>query len=335
LTLAALLAGVLTASAGMTTVPDVSVRPLASFRIGAPSETRFGRLQWLGGLQISDQGGIIGGLSECLTYEAGGKLLALSDDGVWMSARIIQDDSGRPLDLADVKTGELSIAGSTRRDKSQYDSEGLGWRRTDRGIEAFVSFEGRHRIAALPVVPSLDDLPMATGREMPETVPLLATLRFSKGLEALAATPVGHPLGSALIGISEWPKRGETDLTGFIIGGTKPGTFKVRRRDDFDATSAAFLPSGDLVLLERRFSLLTGPAMRIRLIKGGDLAPGKLVDGADLIVANISQAIDNMEAIGVDRAPDGATILTLMSDDNHSVMQRTLLLRFKLLDSAP
>ncbi|MBP0575596.1 esterase-like activity of phytase family protein, partial [Mycobacterium tuberculosis] len=81
-----------------------------------------------------------------------------------------------------------------------------------------------------------------------------------------------------------------------------------------DATSAAFLPSGDLLLLERRFELLTGPAMRIRRLKAADIAPGATVDGEDLITANITTAIDNMEGLAVDTAPDGGTILTIVSD---------------------
>jgi hypothetical protein len=39
-----------------------------------------------------------------------------------------------------------------------------------------------------------------------------------------------------------------------------------------------------------------------------------------------------MEALGVHRTPQGETVLTLLSDDNFSALQRTLLLQFTLLD---
>jgi hypothetical protein len=45
--------------------------------------------------------------------------------------------------------------------------------------------------------------------------------------------------------------------------------------------------------------------------------------------------IDNMEAIAAHRSAAGETILTLMSDDNFSALQRTLLMQFALPDGKP
>lgn len=316
-------------------VADVSARPLTSFRIGFSSQTRFGELEWLGGLQISDAGGVIGGLSEVHTWDQGRRLLALSDDGVWFTADLATADNGRPLDLSGARVAELEVDGLTARDKHDLDSEGLAIRRRGDRLEAAVSFEANSRILLFSDAADPRGLAALSGRPLPGQPAEIKTLRWSKGLEALAAAPAGHPLGDALVAVAEWPRRDETDMPGFIIGGTRPGTFHVKRRDDFDPTSAAFLPGGDLLLLERRFQLLTGPGMRIRRIKAADIAPGALVDGAVLITANITEAIDNMEGLAVDTAPDGSTILTVISDDNHSLMQRTLILRFKLLDTAP
>ena len=41
--------------------------------------------------------------------------------------------------------------------------------------------------------------------------------------------------------------------------------------------------------------------------------------------------IDNMEGIGVHRTAEDETVLTLISDDNFSPIQRTLLLQFTLV----
>ena len=38
-----------------------------------------------------------------------------------------------------------------------------------------------------------------------------------------------------------------------------------------------------------------------------------------------------MEGLSVHRAPDGALVLTLISDDNFSPLQRTVLLQFTLV----
>jgi hypothetical protein len=104
------------------------------------------------------------------------------------------------------------------------------------------------------------------------------------------------------------------------------------RSSDFDVTAAALTPAGDLLVLERRFTLLSGPAMRIRKIALADIKPGATVDGPALIEADRSFQIDNMEALAVHRNTAGDTIITLVSDDNFNPLQRTILLRFALAD---
>ena len=56
-----------------------------------------------------------------------------------------------------------------------------------------------------------------------------------------------------------------------------------------------------------------------------------MVDGTPLIVADLAYQIDNMEGIAVQRNAAGETIVTLVSDDNFSVLQRNLLLQFALV----
>lgn len=70
--------------------------------------------------------------------------------------------------------------------------------------------------------------------------------------------------------------------------------------------------------------------MRIRRIAIGDLRPGAVLDGETLIEADLGYEIDNMEGIGVHRDASGATVLTVISDDNFSPIQRTILLQFEM-----
>jgi hypothetical protein len=42
--------------------------------------------------------------------------------------------------------------------------------------------------------------------------------------------------------------------------------------------------------------------------------------------------IDNMEGLSIHVDSAGDTVLTLISDDNFSILQRTVLLQFKLVD---
>ena len=62
------------------------------------------------------------------------------------------------------------------------------------------------------------------------------------------------------------------------------------------------------------------------------LAPGALVDGPALIFADMGFQIDNMEGLSVHRTAAGELILTLVSDDNFSALQRTILLQFRLVE---
>ena len=85
-------------------------------------------------------------------------------------------------------------------------------------------------------------------------------------------------------------------------------------------------------MLERRFSWARGVAMRIRSVPLAAIKPGALVDGPELIFADMGHQIDNMEGLSVHRDADGALVLTLISDDNFSPLQRTLLLQFTLVE---
>ena len=107
----------------------------------------------------------------------------------------------------------------------------------------------------------------APARAVVPTPPGIATLPNNKGLEALAFAPRGSKLAGTLIAFSERGLDAAGNLKAFLIGGPTPGEFSVKRRDDFDISDCTVLPAGDLLLLERRFSLLRGGiAMRLRRI---------------------------------------------------------------------
>ena len=57
-----------------------------------------------------------------------------------------------------------------------------------------------------------------------------------------------------------------------------------------------------------------------------------MVDGPVLFKADLGHEVDNMEGIDAHVTPEGETVLTLVSDDNFSLLQRTLLLQFTLVE---
>ena len=141
--------------------------------------------------------------------------------------------------------------------------------------------------------------------------------------------PKGLPLAGILIAISERGLDPAGNILGFLLG-TGGGAFTVKRTDEFDVSDCTVTPKGDLLVLERRFSWARGVAMRIRRLALAGVKPGALLDGPELIFADMGHQIDNMEGIAVHRAADGALVLTLISDDNFSPLQRTVLLQFTM-----
>src|SRR5207247_2639502 len=131
----------------------------------------------------------------------------------------------------------------------------------------------------------------------------------NKGLEALVMVPKNLPLAGTLIAISERGLDANGNIIGFLVGGKTPGQFSVRRTENFDVSDAVLLPSGDLLLLERKFSLLGGVGIRIRRVALASLAPGALIDGPSIFDADLSHEIDNMEGIDAHVTEQGETVL--------------------------
>lgn len=138
-------------------------------------------------------------------------------------------------------------------------------------------------------------------------------------------------MGGTLIAISERGLDKTGNLRAFLIGGPTPGTFSIKRIENFDVSDAALLPSGDLLVLERSFSWPEGLLVLIRRIKIADVRPGAVVDGPVLFEADLGFEIDNMEGLAVHQTTAGEIVLTMISDDNFSPLQRTELLQFTLV----
>ena len=80
------------------------------------------------------------------------------------------------------------------------------------------------------------------------------------------------------------------------------------------------------------FSWRQGVAVRLRRLQlSARSTPGALLDGPVLIEADLGYQIDNMEGLSINRDAHGDLVFTLVSDDNFSPIQRTILLQFTLV----
>jgi len=303
---------------------DVNARPIASFDPRDRSHLRFGSLEWRSGLVLTSPFRGFGGLSAIRLDPAGEKFIALSDKGSWFTGRIVY--SGRDMTgLADVEAAPMiGPDGRPITARGWYDSESLA-------LDGSLVYVGLERVNQVLRFDFSRGFTRARG-EVVQMPPAVRRLPYNKGLEALVFVPKGMPLAGTLIAMSERGLDGQGNLIAFLVGGPTPGQFSVRRTDNFDISDAVLLGSGDLLVLERKFSWLTGVGIRIRRILLSSLAPGALVDGPAIFEADLGQEIDNMEGIDAHITAAGDTVLTMVSDDNFSLLQRTLLLQFTLVE---
>ncbi|MCB1472357.1 MAG: esterase-like activity of phytase family protein [Rhodobiaceae bacterium] len=323
--LAAAIAAVLMCVPARAETLSVSPTPLSAFAPLDPARTRFGRLVFLAGSELAPDSRRFGGISSLDVSPDGTGLTAVTDLGDWITARIETLPDGA-LTLAGIEIERMRDGdGEPMASKQWSDAEGISPVPGRPGVYQ-VSFERRNRIWQY-------DIGRGGLAARPRDVPVpdgIRGLPDNKGVEALAVLPQDSPLGAATIAFAENPVDGY--LEGFIVGGRALGRFRVRAYEDFDVTDAALDPAGNIVILERYFSILTGPKMALHRIRVADIADGATIYPELLMDADVAVEIDNMEALGIHTDAQGRTILTIMSDNNFTRLQRNLLLRFELVD---
>jgi hypothetical protein len=302
----------------------VHAAPVEVFDVRDPSKARFGALEFRGGLVLTADDPAFGGISALHMAADGAHFLAVTDMGSWLRARILYR-AGRPAGIADAEMAPMLDAhGKPLSAHVRFDSESLA----ERDGWAYAGAERQERIVRFDVRRH-----RLRARGEPVAVPAeFKGFTRNKSLECLAVPPKGSALAGDLIVVTEHSLDQAGNFRSFLLKDGKAVHFSVKRHGDFDVSDCTVLPGGDLLLLERSFSILSGVGMRIRRIPLGAIEPGALVDGSALITADMGYQIDNMEGIGVHRNAQGETILTLVSDDNFSSLQRNLLLQFRLVD---
>ena len=303
---------------------EVKARSIPWFDRHDHDRGRFGALEYRSGLVLTSSFPRFGGLSGLRLDARGERFISFSDHGHWFTGRILYE--GRAMaGLADVESAPmLGPDGKPVTARGWFDSESIALD----GSFVYIGFERVNKVLRF-------DFSKGFTRARGEVVPLpkaASKLPNNKGLEALVFVPKGQPLAGTLIAMSERGLDANGNLIAFLVGGPAPGQFSVRRSEDFDISDAVLLPAGDLLILERKFSWLSGIGIRIRRIPLTSVAPGAVIDGPSIFEANLANEVDNMEGIDAHLTAEGETVLTMVSDDNFSMIQRTLLLQFALVE---
>ncbi len=299
----------------------ITAHPIDRFAIGL-NQTVFGALEFLGGLDLVARDRRFSGLSGIDISPDGGTAYMVSDRGYIVTAELLYRDD-RLAAIGDVAVSRIfpdsgnGKEGNDAEDIAVFgDPAGTAVISLERQDDPLIRFRLNGARLSRPEVVAVD----AAARNLP----------YNVGLESVAPMPASSPYAGALLVIAEGPQhRADRQIDAWIVG---IGALRIVARDNFSITAARFLPGGDLLLLERRFTAGQGIGMRLRRIAGDQVRPDATLDGPVILEAGLRQQIDNMEGLAVHRDRRGRTIITMVSDDNGSILQRTLLLQFALVD---
>jgi hypothetical protein len=107
--------------------------------------------------------------------------------------------------------------------------------------------------------------------------------------------------------------------------------FSYRPPAGFKPTDIAELPDGRLLVLNRRFTVVDGFRVVLTLVEPGQIAAGRTVQGRALARFAPPLLSDNFEGIAMVREANGGVGFWIVSDDNQSRLQQSLLLKFRIV----
>jgi hypothetical protein len=298
---------------------EIEAREIKHFDRRNPEHKTFGALEFVGGLVLESKHKPFGGFSGLHIAQDGVSFLAHSDRGHWLRGKL-KTDGDRVTGIENAEMAPMrGPDGRTLVARKWQDTEALA-------VDGETLYIGIERVNQILRYRMSDGL---TGRGVPIQTPNgIRNLPFNQGLESLAFVPKGMPLAGSLLAISEGGLDEKGNTLAFIIGGQTPGTFTVRRTDEYEVSDAAISPTGHLVIVERYFRWISGIHLRIRAIPLSEIKPGAVAEGKVLLTADNNFDIDNMEALAITKNAAGQIVLTLLSDNNFNLFQRTILLRF-------
>ncbi|MGB3316945.1 MAG: esterase-like activity of phytase family protein [Albidovulum sp.] len=281
------------------------------FLIGNAPKAPAAELVSRGGYSWAESYEGFGGFSGLAMAPDGASLLAVSDGGWLVRARLSRDADGR---LRGVTTEWRDRFRDNQGDPvNDFKSDAEALAVTADGT-AYVAFEGYTRIAAFHP-PDM----------MPR--PLHRWDRFKKhwgneAFEGLIMLPDGR-----LMAVLEEAHDGRYRT---ILGRDHDWQAgpSIPAPDGYAATDSTIGPDGRFYLLERRVTLTARFATRIRrfTLDDGGFGPG------ETLLETAQGALGNMEGISLWPDKDGRTVVTLIADDNFLPFQKTLLVEYDLAD---
>ena len=287
---------------------------------GDPAQTTVDALDYVAGFALDSTAPEWGGYSGMVMAPDGSSLIAVSDVGHWLKLELKHDAAGKLTGVGAARLEPLlDETGKPVAGKEWSDAESISLTADGHFV---VAFERRHRLWRYA---SVDGVPSGTASEI--AVPAeISGLPENGGIEAMAA--IG---ADGFVLIAESAAAGEPSRLWIKAKelGDKWLTGTVDRSDGFEPTDLSDQPTAYSLLLERHYSEAEGPSARISILSPMATSDPRFTAKA-LAVLRLPLSVDNFEAIGQRTGPNDETFIYVMSDDNQSDTQRTLLLQFRM-----
>ncbi len=286
------------------------------FHESDPDQVRIGYLTFLGGWQLTSDNGKFGGIS-AIRATGADSFVAIGDNGMLFGFTLPRQDA------SESPRGFIApLPGSAGQEFENVMRDAESWAYDADTGKTWVGFEDRNGIVRYS--PSFAREEKAVAPEVMQNWP------SNGGSEAMLKMPDGR-----FIVFSEEAFGPDNSKEAFIFSGdpVENGTTTTRfgyvPPQGYKVTDAAFLPDGQVILVNRRFTLLEGVSAVITIADPADIAAGKAWRGEEIARLKPPYAVDNIEAVTVTEE-EGKTIIWLASDDNFQPFQRSLLMKFRL-----
>ncbi|ACS80632.1 esterase-like activity of phytase family protein [Maridesulfovibrio salexigens] len=309
------------AQPGLNPVPITLVSEQEGPQAGKKIELSRPDLEYRGTLILNSPYPAFGGFSDILLSNDRKTFLAISDMGFWLkgSLNYKQDGSLKNVERRAEMGQLLNTEGKTFAVKYYADSEAL-CRAPESGY--LVAFERVHRINRYDSGTPLDLSGKATTLSIPDQ---LKNSPKNGGIEAILKLP-----DNSIFTLTEGDDSVSALSKAALFVDGKWINFEYKRNSHYRPTSAGNLADGRILILERKYRGPGTLGIRFCTINRNQMKEGAVLSPEFFCEINLPIPRDNYEGMDIIKDKEGAQWIYIISDDNFSPVQHTLLTLLEL-----
>ena len=290
---------------------DISLRRLA-LNTDDLTQRQVGDLEFIAAWELRSRNDSFGGIS-ALTAISDGRFVGIGDAGTLIGFGLTTDDRTDQSFIA-----ALPNLGASEVSYKDRDSEGIAYD-PDSG-QYWVSFENKHAIRrySRSFVRQTGIVRPREMKDWPSNKGAESIIRLKDGRFLVIAESIDDHLHPALL-FSGDPIEPDSKIT----------MFKFRPPLGYRVTDGVQLPDGRIAILNRAIGFPHGFSAKVSLLTPANIGRDNIVSPKVIASLAAPLLVDNLEGIAV-TGEGKDTLLWLISDNNFTIMQRTILMKFRL-----